>query len=440
MTFPSNWEVVPLESCLSALIDYRGKTPAKTLSGIPLVTAKIVKAGRIEQPTEFIAKEDYNAWMTRGYPEPGDVVITTEAPLGEVAQLGTDTVALAQRIILLRGKINQLDNSFLKYSLMSEYLQSQLRSRSSGTTVVGIKQSELRKIEIAVPPFAEQRNIAKSLSALDNKIELNRNMNTTLEQIAQALFKSWFVDFDPVKAKAAGRPPEGMDTETAALFPSEFQESELGLIPKGWRVGKIGEIANVIDCLHSKKPERKEIGLPLLQLWNIRGDGLLDMEDTYFISEDSYRLWISRIEAAKGDCVITNVGRVGAVAQIADELKAALGRNMTALRCKPTFSFPTFLLQSLISDVMKTEIFIKKDTGTILDALNVKNIPTLRLVVPALPIADLFEQIARPVRAKMEKNVEQSRTLITLRNSLLPKLISGQLRIPDVAESEGNRV
>ncbi|MDD5713140.1 MAG: restriction endonuclease subunit S, partial [Smithellaceae bacterium] len=184
---------------MAAIIDYRGKTPTKTSFGIPLITAKVVKGGRIETPDEFIAVDDYELWMRRGIPKAGDVVITTEAPLGEVAQLGAERVALAQRLITLRGKDGLLDNRFLKFLMQSENVQDQLRSRASGTTVLGIKQSELRKILLTLPPIEEQQAIAHILGTLDDKIELNRRMNETLEDMARALFKSWFVDFDPVR-------------------------------------------------------------------------------------------------------------------------------------------------------------------------------------------------------------------------------------------------
>lgn len=154
------WTVLPLEDCMEAVIDYRGKTPEKTAFGIPLITAKVVKGGRIETPDEFIAVDDYDAWMRRGIPNTGDVVITTEAPLGEVAQLGTERVALAQRLIALRGKTGLLDNGFLKFLMQSEDVQKQLRARASGTTVLGIKQTELRKVLLSLPPFGKQRAIA----------------------------------------------------------------------------------------------------------------------------------------------------------------------------------------------------------------------------------------------------------------------------------------
>ena len=143
--------------------------------------------------------------MRRGLPQSGDIVMTTEAPLGEIAQLDGRKVALAQRLITLRGKPDLLDNTYLKFLMQSEFVQHQLHSRATGTTVLGIKQSELRQVTLVMPPLPEQRSIAHILGTLDDKIELNRRMNETLEALALAIFKAWFVDFDPVRAKAEGR-------------------------------------------------------------------------------------------------------------------------------------------------------------------------------------------------------------------------------------------
>lgn len=427
----SDWPTLPLQDCLDALIDYRGKTPEKTDSGVPLVTAKIIKNGRIEQPCEFIADDVYDSWMRRGIPQAGDVVLTTEAPMGEVAQLGPERVALAQRVVTLRGKAGLLDSTFLRYLLQTDEIQEQLRSRATGTTVLGIKQSELRKVSVSLPPIELQRSSAATLAAIDNRIDLLRDTNATLEAIAQALFKSWFVDFDPVRAKQQGLAPAGMDEATAALFPDSFEESALGQHPNGWQVATIGRLAEVIDCLHSKKPEFVAKGRPFLQLSNIRDDGLLDTSDVELVSETDYAKWISRIEATEGDCVITNVGRVGAVAQIPAGFRAAMGRNMTAIRLRKEWPYPTFLLELLQSNSMRTEIQLRTDIGTILNALNVRNIPLLRCVTAPREVMGAFESVCRPMRAAMEANMGRAHVLAALRDTLLPRLISGQLRLPD---------
>ena len=148
--FPSGWQLARLEDSLDALIDYRGKTPTKTTFGIPLVTAKIIKGGRIEEPQEFIAEDEFDKWMQQGLPLPGDVVMTTEAPLGEIAQLDGRKVALAQRVITLRGKTGYLDNTFLRFLMQSAFVQDQLSGRASGTPVMGIRQSELRGVTLVI--------------------------------------------------------------------------------------------------------------------------------------------------------------------------------------------------------------------------------------------------------------------------------------------------
>ncbi len=247
-----------LEECMSAIIDYRGKTPRKTSIGVPLITAKIVKGGRIEPPNEFIDPDEYDSWMRRGIPRIGDVLLTTEAPLGEVAQLSDDRIALAQRLILLRGKPGVLDNTYLKFLLISEPIQSQLHGRASGTTVVGIKQSELRKVMLPLPPIDEQRAIAGVLGALDDKIEQNRRTTQALERLVRAIFRAWFVDFEPVKAKAAGATSfPSMPQPVFDALPMRLADSALGPVPEGWETSMIRDLAT-ISKTQVKPQERPE--------------------------------------------------------------------------------------------------------------------------------------------------------------------------------------
>ena len=335
---------------------------------------------------------------------------------------------LGKVVIKDKGSLNA---RYLYYVLCSEEYRHEVLASATGTTVKHTSPERIKRFRFHLPSPSEQRAIAHVLGTLDDKIELNRRMNETLEAMARALFKSWFVDFDPVRAKMAGRDP-GLPKHLADLFPDRLVDSELGPTPEGWKVSEIGQIADVIDCLHSKKPERCGQGKPLLQLWNIRDDGLLDIADTYFIDKSDYEQWISRMEAVAGDCLITNVGRVGAVAQVPVGLKAALGRNMTGIRCKESSIFPTFLIECLLSQAMRNEISLKIDTGTILESLNVRNIPKLRFVEATRKILSSFEQRVRPLRARMEQNLLESRTLIVLRDTLLPKLISGELRVKQI--------
>jgi type I restriction enzyme, S subunit len=288
------------------------------------------------------------------------------------------------------------DQKYLFYWMASnQFIEASTRA-SEGTKMPRAKWDYVEQIIHILPPENEQQAIAGVLGALDDKIELNRRMNRTLEAIARSTFLKWFIENEKVET---------------------------------WPIGKIADIADVIDCLHSKKPERQESGKPFLQLSNILDDGLLDISDAYYITQEDYDFWISRIEARPGDCVITNVGRVGAVAQIPDGFKAALGRNMTAIRCKKEYPYPTFLIECLLSDSLRKEINNKTDTGTILDALNVKNIPLLQFAIPPHSLFLNFEKTVRPIRAKMEQNLKESQTLARLRDTLLPKLMRGEVRM-----------
>jgi len=190
----SEWKEYILEDVIDKFIDYRGKTPRKTDYGIPLVTAKVVKNGSIKEPNEFISTDDYDDWMTRGLPKVDDIVLTTEAPLGEVALIKNPNIALAQRIITLRGNTKFLFNPFLKYFFQSRQGQYLLQSRASGTTVFGIKASVLKKIPVPLPSLPEQKAIASILSSLDDKIDLLHRQNKTLEAMSETLFRQWFVE------------------------------------------------------------------------------------------------------------------------------------------------------------------------------------------------------------------------------------------------------
>ena len=296
---------------------------------------------------------------------------------------------------------------YVYWSLRAPEYRTYCRARAIGTTNLSLSREDF--LDFKLPPLSpERQGLVDLLEGLDDKIELNRRMSRTLDEMAQALFRSWFVDFQRTQGILV--------------------QSELGVIPVGWSVGCVGDIADIIDCLHSKKPERQASGRLFLQLNNIKDDGLLDVSDTYLINDADYRTWISRMEARQGDCVITNVGRSGAVAQIPWGLSAALGRNMTGIRLHASFQYPTFLIELLRSPAMKAEVSLKLDSGTILDALNVRSIPRLRFVMPPAGLLTEFEQTARPIRCRMESLLEQSRSLVAVRDALLPRLLSGMLK------------
>lgn len=391
-----------LENLLDKLIDYRGKTPKKTLSGVPLVTAKIVKNGTINGYTEYIAEEDYDKWMVRGFPKVGDVILTTEAPLGEVALLKEEKVALAQRIVCLRGKDNVLDNTYLKYYLQSGKGQKSLSARESGTTVTGIKQAELRRVDIEYPAYDDQRRIASILSSLDRKIELNNKINADLEEMAQAIFKNWFVDFEPFKD-------------------GKFVDSELGMIPEGWKVGTLGDITKNKSA---KVKERNDV-----KVLSPVTTGELVLSEEYF-TKQVFSSSIAKYKIVnKGDFAY-NPARVNI---------GSLGRN--------EFDFdgcvsPVYVVFSVLDgyenyfDLFRKTDFFKDSVaslaiGGVRQSLSYDDLSSIEVIIPSENAVEEFNNLYNQMKKTIKANKLESSRLSLLRDTLLPRLMSGELEVPE---------
>ncbi|MFN4845096.1 MAG: restriction endonuclease subunit S [Dolichospermum sp.] len=424
--FPKNWQQKTLEDCMEAIIDYRGKTPEKTSFGIPLITAKIVKDGQINNIQEYIAIKDYDSWMRRGLPEPGDIVMTTEAPLGEIAQLDNRKVALGQRLITLRGNPTILNNNYLKFLMQSFFVQNQLHERATGTTVLGIKQSELRKINLVIPPLSEQKAIAHILSSLDDKIELNRQMNETLEAMAKAIFKSWFVDFDPVSAKRSGRQPAGMDTATADLFPDEFEESSLGLIPKGWRVGKLGDLGKIVT---GKTPSTKVAeyfggNVPFITPSDMDGKKTISRTARYLTEDGVNAVKSAKIPAGSimVSCIGSDMGKVACTVQDSvtnQQINSIIANDYSREYIYYNLSQRKEELQNLAGG------------GSAVPILNKGHFSNIEILIPDIYLLKQFDNFSNTFTKKIYENDEESHILATLRDTLLPKLMSGEIRVKE---------
>lgn len=280
----------------------------------------------------------------------------------------------------------------------------------------------LENVEVIVPPLPEQRAIASILGALDDKIELNRQMNRTLEAVAQALFKSWFVDFDPVWAKKEGRQPFGMDADTAALFPDEFEESELGLIPAGWRVVPLGEEFNITMGQSPPGNTYNEVGqgIPFYQ-------GCRDFMFRYPLRR-VYCTAPTRF-ARDGDTLVSVRAPVGNINMAIEP--CAIGRGLAAVRHKGDGRSYTYLSMTFLKDFFA----IFESHGTVFGSLSKKDFQGPSVCAPATEVINRFEQIVEPIDSQIENNELETLTLAALRDTLLPKLLSGELRVPTATES-----
>ncbi|EFB5277048.1 restriction endonuclease subunit S [Escherichia coli] len=448
----SNYIEMRLEDCMDAIIDYRGKTPKKVDNGIPLITAKIIKNGRIQEVNEFIAINDYDDWMVRGLPLEGDVVLTTEAPLGEVAQLDARKVALAQRVITLRGKKGILENDYLLYLLQSSFVQNQLDGRASGSTVTGIKQSELREIILRLPPVSLQKSISHQLKCLDKKIDLNNKINKTLEQMSQTLFKSWFVDFDPVidNALDAGNPiPEALQSraelrqkvrnstdfkplpaEIRSLFPSEFEETELGWVPKDWLITSFNDL---IELIGGGTP--KTI---VEEYWN--GDipwfSVVDApneSDVYVLStEKSITAEGLKNSSAKllrkGTTIISARGTVGKCAMVA--VPMAMNQSCYGVIGKNKISdeYVYFQLKNVVQTLQQM------GHGSVFNTITRDTIKNIKVPFCNEELTNTYSTYVKKYFSKILNNNYQNIALTKLRDTLLPKLISGELSVEELPD------
>ena len=278
-------------------------------------------------------------------------------------------------------------------------------------------------VEIPLPPLSEQRAIAHILGALDDKIELNRRMNETLEAIARAIFKSWFVDFDPVHAKAEGRDP-GLPKHIADLFPDRLEDSELGEIPAGWHVGRVDD-EFIVTMGQS----------PAGSTYNEDGDGLpfYQGRTDFGFRYPSRRVYCTdpkRI-AEKHDTLVSVRAPVGDT-NMASE-RCCVGRGVAAVRHKKgARSYTYYSMRSLKDDFDRFEA-----EGTVFGSIGKKDFNALVRIVPKGEVRKSFEQLAGPIDGRIAANELQSQTLRLIRDTFLPKLISGELRLADAERLAG---
>ena len=426
------WRSASLDELVDDIVDRRGVTPLKlgssfVESGYRVISAKAIKDRRVDllaDEPRFVDEVTYRKWMKTPLLA-DDVILTSEAPLGEAAYVREPVEwCLGQRLFGIRTKKTRLHGRFLFYALQSEEVRHDLLSRATGTTAQGIRQSELRRVRIPLPDVGEQRVIAHILGTLDDKIELNRRMNETLEAIARGLFKSWFVDFDPVCAKAEGRDP-GLPKHLADLFPDGFDQSELGQIPRGWRVATVHELAEI-------------------NAWTLSAADSLDVIDYIEISEvmrgaignvPRYHRGTEPSRARRrlrhGDSVVSTVrpdrGAHFLCLNPAETLIASTGFAVLSPR-----DVNWALLYCALTRPDVGEEFGRLADGGAYPAIRPEAIASLTLAMP--PGADLpssFQKLAAPLFDRTHQNRSEAKTLAALRDTLLPRLISGDLRVED---------
>jgi type I restriction enzyme S subunit len=343
--------------------------------------------------------------------------------MGEVIQLDEETAkfALGQRIVCMRGKEKKLDNTFLRYLLTSPPQRDLLASYATGTTVLGISQKALRSMPISIPCFDEQQEIGRILVALDDKIELNKRMNETLEGTARTIFKDWFVDFGPTRAKMEGREPY-LASALFALFPDRIDDETS--LPEGWEHSTVGEDFNLTmgQSPPGETYNENGAGLPFFQ-------GRTDFGFRY---PDNRKYCTAPTRVAEADDTLVSVRAPVGDLNMAWE-RCCIGRGVAAIRHRSgSRSYTYYILQSIQGDLQAYE-----HTGTVFGAINKNQFEAIRIVRPRPELAGAFESLAEPIDQRIKANIVEARTLEQTRVLILPKLMSGEIRLRDAESTTG---
>ena len=425
---PFEWEVDTMENALSEIIDYRGKTPVKSETGIVTLSAKSVKDGYIDySKAYFISESTYQKFMVRGFPRKGDILLTTEAPLGLVARLDREKVGIAQRLLTLRGKKEYLLNDYLMYYLMSNEGKHQLTSRQSGTTVTGIKQKEFRKCLISIPPFEEQKAIAHLLSTIDEKIEVNNQINKILENIAQEIFKKWFVDFEFPNQEGEPYKSNG----------GEMLESEQGMIPKGWDVISLDKIVDVKSGYSYRGTDLSESNNAMVTIKNFDRNGgyKIDGLKEIIISErvkDHHYIETNDVVVAHTDLTqgAEIIGNPVMVLSKGKYNKLIMSMDVVKVTPKDRDIDNAFVYCLLKTDKFK-QYALGYVNGTTVLHLSKKAIPQYKLPFPTnIKICKELSGLLKNIMMRVSLSVYENDNLNLTRDTLIPKLMSGEIRVP----------
>ncbi|MCB1599970.1 MAG: restriction endonuclease subunit S [Lysobacterales bacterium] len=397
--------------------------------GVPLVrlaglgAGKSVLAGCNYLDPETVARK----WSHFALQE-GDILLSTSASLGRVTTVGADGVgAIAYTgIIRMRPRDHRVVAPFIRYLLAGPEFQRQVEAAGVGSVIKHFGPMHLRRMSVQLPPPNEQSDIAHILGTLDDKIELNRRMNETLEAIARAIFKSWFVDFDPVRAKASGEPPEsvcrrlGLTPDLLALFPDRLVDSELGEIPEGWAVKSLDEIANYLNGLALQKypPESEIEWLPVIKIAQLKSGSSVGADRASHRLDPDYVV-------DDGDVLFSWSGSLEVDVWCGG--RGALNQHLFKVTSK---SFPKWFFFHWTREHLAHFRTIAAGKAVTMGHIQRKHLTEALCVVPSGALIKAADNIVAPMLQTVIENRRQARTLAATRDTLLPKLLSGELHVP----------
>jgi type I restriction enzyme S subunit len=416
-------------------------------AGIPFVRGgDIGDHGEINTNVADHVLPEFHERITSKLTRPGDVAFITKGSVGRVGLLRPEQppAVFAPQVCYWRSlDPDRLDARFVFYLLSSAVFQANLDAvKTHGSMVADyVSLSDQRLFKLPLPPILVQRAIARILGALDDKIELNRKTNETLEAIARALFKSWFVDFDPVRAKAEGHRPAGMDETTAASFPTVLADSDRGPLPTGWCYAPATELqaSTKYACVagpfgsNLTSKDYVERGVPVIRGGNLGGAHVwLRDDDFVFVAEEKANDLSGNL-AFGGDVVFTQRGTLGQVAVIPRDTQYSrfvLSQSQMKMTVDPARG-SAFYLAMYFQQQRVIDYIVGNGQQAGVPHINLGFLRAFKLLVPPAAVLRAFDERVGPLYASVRARSLQSKAIEALRDALLPKLMSGELRVRD---------
>jgi putative type-1 restriction enzyme hindVIIP specificity protein len=438
----SNWKEYRLGDCIEFIIDNRGKNPPLSNNGYELIETISINSENkypdYSKISKFVSKDTYNNWFRKGHPKKGDILISTVgANIGRVSIMNENRGCIAQNLIGLRTDKEKLVPDYLYYFLIKKSTQHTLSSLNIGSAQPSIKVPHLLNILINVPNIQRQEEIANILSSLDEKIELNTQINQTLEQIAQALFKSWFVDFNPVRAKIqalsdglnleqaelaamqaiSGKTPEELTAlsqtqpdryaelaETAKAFPYEMVEIDGVEVPRGWKIQYLKDICNIVYGKNLPTTKLIKEGYPVFG-----GNGVIGYYDK-FLYETPQTL-VSCRGAASGKVLYS--------------LPYSFVTNNSLVIEHEKSGLSYFY----IYEALKLQNLTELTSGSAQPQMTIANMASVQILVPSKKINEAYKKYVSVFYDKRYQNNLESEKFIEIRDLLLPRLLNGEIQL-----------
>jgi type I restriction enzyme S subunit len=402
---------ISLHDAVKFIVDNRGKTVPTADNGIPLIATNCIKNNGlfpVFEKIRFVSEETYKTWF-RSHPEPGDIIFVNKGTPGRVCLVPNPVnFCIAQDMVALRVDESVIYPKYLFAALRSDYIQNVIENMHVGTLIPHFKKSDFERLMIPVPDEVTQKYIGNLYYDLSMAIELNNQINKNLEEMAQAIFKSWFVDFEPFRD-------------------GEFEESELGLIPKGWRVGKLSDVGEIIGggTPSKSKPEYySEIGIP----WITPKD--LSINKNKYISRgeiDISELGLRESSARlmpKGTVLFSSRAPIGYIAIAKNAVTTNQGFKSVVPFENISSEYIYLLLKNSINEIES------RATGSTFKEISGGEMKKVPIILPPKEIIRKFNEIATTLGKTQASLEDENNILMSIRDTLLPKLMSGEIRVP----------